>query len=518
MSFQWKYVPICIRFISEEDTYSISGINLILTDSNGKVVEEFNLSINHIPITEITDSKYQIYVTEESLIEDVNVKWHIGKYKSHFSIIDETKPEFRKFLAYFKQNGFNFLPNDLISGNTLRNITLLELEVKLPTNVSNYKTIKFSNSTKLEEIVIESYPFNFTNPVLFRSFRSYGHVNYVVGNNIAYLSDIKYLENMVGGVVNRIDSQDSIGLVLGNLKKLNGDGDLLVILPWNVIWSIFLRPSSKKLLNSHISINKLSSTQLAATSVSSSVMPIVITNKNSSTWGSCIYFNNDTIITNYHVIKPVLDDNSMKNFIFLNKQDLISISPDKDTINIPYKHLDLAFIKLSDANQFILQQSRFTPIKQNTHLYSIGDMVSTVGFGLFFNSNHVKPIESKGRILNKFDLPYFVNSKSAPVILITSSSCWNGSSGGALVNEHNELLGIICSNATIKLPNLDGKGTEETFEKLLKFSLILPIEIINECYETMDVKQKLHLNYKIDKVWNLDSYHRDIIVERESKM
>lgn len=516
MAYAWKYVPICIRFISETDTHSLSGINLILVDSHGKVVQEFNVSINHIPINEILNDKYQIYITEESLIDDINVNWYIGKYKSHISIVDESAVELKKFLWFFHQNGFKFLPNDLISGNSLEDVTLLEVELNLHSKTNNYRSINFTQSTKLDEIEIESYPFNFTNPILFKKFTAYGHVNYVVGKNLAYLTDVKYLENMVGGVVKKCSSQDSIGLVLGNLKKLNGDGDLLVILPWTIIWSIILKQPINRLLKSHVSVNKLNATQIAATKVPSSILPILLTNGISSTWGSCIYYNKDTIITNHHVIKPILDDDSTGNYIFLSEQDLITISQDKDTIIIPYKYLDLAFIKLSDANQFILQESRFSPINLNSHPYNIGDEVSTIGYGLFFNNRHVKPIESKGRILNKFELPYFVSSvEKSPVVVITSSSCWNGSSGGALVNKHNELLGIICSNATINLPDF---GEGEAFEKLLRFSLILPVEMINESYRTMHVKEKLHLNYKIDKIWNLDSYHRDVIIERESKI
>ena len=46
-----------------------------------------------------------------------------------------------------------------------------------------------------------------------------------------WLSDLKYLDDIHGGIVMTKPNEKIIGLVFGNLRKLNGDGDLTIIVP-----------------------------------------------------------------------------------------------------------------------------------------------------------------------------------------------------------------------------------------------------------------------------------------------
>lgn len=522
--YSWRYIPICIRLISKNDTHSYSGINLILQDNQGNVVVDYSLTINHIPVTQLKNN-FTIYVTLSQLIDQVNVNWLTAEYSYDIPIVSKAGDVLYDFLHYFELHGFKLLPNDLIQNNNLNSINLLGLRLKNPlysvVGLKNYNQIEFNHhGSKLEEINLESFPFNFTNPLLFSSFQSSGHLNYVINDklsSVAYLSDIKYLENMVGSVVFKSNLSQSFGLLMGNLKKLNGDGDLLLILSWSRILSLIVHKFRNKLLLSSINLNKT----LAVETVSNqSVLPITISNDSSGYWGSCIYYNSSTLITNTHVVQPLIDDPKRHSaIIHLPLNNLIKLSAD-DVLKTPFQNLDLTFITLSTRNMNRVRKL-IKPISFPSKHSQIGDKVNTIGYGLFFNPRSVTPIQSSGTLLTQYSLPYFPESDPKPVISITSSSCWNGSSGGGLFNSNDELIGIICSNATVRLPDFkeDGQIINGELEKLLKFCLALPTELIKEAYKFIDNEIPENLNDKIDTIWNLQSYHNDVMVnERDYKL
>lgn len=491
----WWYVPVCIRFLSGEETHCLSGINLVLQDDAGNVYEDYTITINHIPIPRLQD--FQMLVSTNDLIDDSNVKWYPASYHHHIPLFD-ARSDVYDFVSYLKNHGFRLIPNDLTEPSLLANINLLGVSMAQPFHrlVDSYRRMDFVPATKLDAITVELFPFNFTNPILFSSYQAHGHINYEVAGSNAYLSDIKYLENMAGGIVHA--KAGSVGLVLGNAKKMNGDGDLMVILAW-----LFILPMLLKYLNRSIFVNKL----LAGFSTRT-VMPVMISGL-SVYWGSCICYAPDTLITNHHVIKTFVEEEGAKATIFISPSESIVLHHGEDVITTPFTKIDLSFIKLSARNQHTLSRAGISPVQKAAGC-NIGDKVTTVGYGLFFHPQHVTPIESTGHVSTMLRLPYYITDREEkPVIIITSASCWNGSSGGALFDSRGHLLGIICSNATVKLPAFDER--EQQLEKLPKFSLVLPIDLVNECYHHPTKVRTL--NHKINMTWNLDAYHRDITVE-----
>lgn len=515
MTSQWYYVPVCIKFISEGDINALSGVNLVLKNEDGQILFESTISLSHIPPHNLKD--YQLYVTSSSLSEGDDVNWHPCIPSFDIPMMERREDNLYKYLNFFKENGFKIIPNDTISRNTLMSLNILGIEPKsgsLSKIIGSdlYEVIDFANAEAPDSITIRSYPFSFTNPLLFSDFKSTGGVNLTITKEdeiLGYLSDIKYLENMAGGIVTISETTGSIGLVLGNLRKYNGDGDLVFILSWEMIWKLIAKRIPN--LNARPSM-KLSSRMNRVRSI----LPVVVTEDSSLFWGSCIYYNESTLVTNNHVIKQYIDRPMLVDCkIFLSKEQTINLT-NKDELFTPYDQLDLSFIKLSHENQEKLKKiDSLTPIECD-YFYLTGEPVTTIGFGLYFNNLYVEPLQSNGNISAKYSLPlYNGNTSTLPCIIVTSASCWNGSSGGGLFKQStNQLVGLICSNAQVVIPDFGDNKKENTTEKLSKIVLCIPIEVINDCYKNLHNTEKLELNDRIGQTWNLIPYHNDIIVSK----
>ncbi|KAK6203389.1 uncharacterized protein RJT21DRAFT_113296 [Scheffersomyces amazonensis] len=547
MSLHWLYLPVSIRLISKDETHAVSGIHLILR-LNNSVKCDFVLTINYIPNVE----SYKILISDGPDIDNDHsntkdiVSWYPGKVDEHIGLC-HSQNQLRKYLSYFKRNGFNLIPYDIANGNRTRNFENLELvkinildgdfKLKLINQSSLYKSISFDNKVyKGLPITITSSPFNFTNSMIFANFLSNGSINYIFKDQIGYLSDIKYLENMLGGVVHNSENNMSIGLVMGSIKKLNGDGDLTFILSWDIIWNSLITYDKRICHYSPVllKLNRLSSIasiESTSTIINPSVFPITIRNTRSSSWGSCIYYNDTTIITNFHVLQPFIGKENIRCEIYLSSSLILTITND-DEIITPFDGIDLSFIKLCPSNIFILHsKSSLKPVTKSES-YSIGQRVCSRGFGLFNNLTHISPLQSEGIINSKILLPLTKKSPKTSCMIITSSSCWNGSSGGGLfLKKSNDFIGLICSNAQIKIPNLldenydpkarikypDGKD-DDLIEKLSKFSLVLPIEVIDYCYNHTIFKSPQstilipEIDSRIKDIWQLKGFHQDIVI------
>lgn len=515
MTSEWYYVPVCIRFISEGDIHALSGVNLVLKDEDNQVLFESTISLCHIPPHNLKD--YELYITSSSLSEGDDVNWHPCIPSFHVPLMERRDENLFKYLNFFKENGFKIIPNDTVSWSTLMSLNVLGIELK-SNSLSKiigpdvYEVIEFTHAESPDPITIRSYPFNFTNPLLFSDFKSTGGVNLKIKKDnevLGYLSDIKYLENMAGGIVNNSDSTGSIGLVLGNLRKYNGDGDLVFILSWQIIWKLIM----KRFPN--LNVRPIMKSSSGIDNVRS-ILPVVVTENNSLFWGSCIYYNESTLVTNNHVIKQYIDRPTLVGCkVFLSREQTIDLT-NRDAIFTPYDQLDLSFIKLSQENQEMLKKiAGITPVEYE-YFYLTGERVTTIGFGLYFNNLYVEPLQSNGTISAKYSLPLYNGDNSElPCIIVTSASCWNGSSGGGLFKQStNQLIGLICSNAQVVIPDFGGDESEKSTEKLSKIVLCIPIEVINDCYKNLYSSEKLELNDRIGHTWNLIPYHNDIIISK----
>ncbi|KAK6460755.1 hypothetical protein DFJ63DRAFT_239668 [Scheffersomyces coipomensis] len=560
MSAHWQYITVSVRLVSKENTYALSGIHLIFKDPARKISFDFILTISYIPDLEL----YKILINSGNDADDHNestdtVSWYGGKVINNIAL-STYHSKLTKYLSYFRRNGFNFIPYDIINKKSndtnFDNLSLLKLDLVpnikqqfIHKNQAYYKPIMFHNNRINNElknlpIIIKSYPFNFTNSMIFSNFLSNGTINYVFKDYIGYLSDTQYLENMIGGVVLNDKHHTSIGLVLGNVKKLNGDGDLTFIISWNTIWKVLMEYDSKlnKYSSTILKLNRLSTSMTTTIATPSrkytSVFPITIRNSVASSWGSCVYYNHNTLMTNFHVLQPFIGKHEVSCEIHISPTCILTIT-NTDSIITPFRNIDLSFIKLSMKN-IVLVNNRNIPAKpiRKCYKYDVGDEVISQGFGLFYNLTNISPLESQGIISCKVKLPITYKVLESNSMIITSSSCWNGSSGGGIFKKSSsstssstrlEFVGLICSNAQIKIPNLlnenydpesriiSHESSDDIIEKLSKFSLILPIEIIDYCY-THKVSQSHNaippsINPKIKDIWQLKSFHNDIVID-----
>lgn len=481
---------------------------------------------------------------------DSNLKWIPLTYLYHSNLFKkeygDSVDELYKSLKGFSNNGFKVIPFEQKYSQDvdfLYNIKIVEFKI----STKNIK--KFLDSTPLNRINLSKSnpgnrsisivlsPFSFTNPALFMNFISEGTINLRVvqedGEVLQYISDVKYLENMVGGVVKQ-GEMNSIGLVLGNVRKVNGDGDLTLILSWYRILKGLRKRRDLSLTHLSAELCFLPTTTLVPT-VPSSLCVLALTVEDHQSikrhWGSCVLLDRETIVTNDHVINT--DFSHYRIVIHVNQSTRIKLTvkevrrkydlnSKEDQIISPFKDLDLSYIKLSKENQAILNQSNPKFSNFGCGEYVSGNKVNTIGFGLYLPPT-LEPLVSTGIIssISKFtlydDVAYSQNTLPMPSLIITTSSCWNGSSGGGLFDSHtNKLIGIICSNAQVNIPDVLIEGNIGSYpvktEKLSKFSLCIPIEIVLLLNKFIRATASSKINPRIINAWKLSQTHKEIVL------
>lgn len=515
----WVYTSACIRIVPPRDSALLQLISAIyIADLVGTtVVDSFCLSICHIPLERI-EKGHKVYVSAAHIQGEGKVIWLESKIVSSQPILTSNSRLY-EYIKYSLQNGFNIFPLDTLAGNSvLQDLNIVKVlcrNLYLPETAEFFRPFEPVSVDALTPIVIRSSPFNFTNASMFSDFWSSGSLNFALKSKkqtFAYLSDVKYLENMSGALVTTRDEK-SVGLILGNLRKLNGDGDLLVIIPWEQLLpklGTVPRNFASEFLGT-------SDCQEKSQKANGAVFPIVLNRNNCSlSWGSCILLNQTTLVTNMHVIRPYLENPEVECEVVIGEEHKLMIS-DSDECVVPFENLDLAFILLSPENQKSCAHINPT-LMTFSHKLQLGDPVFTSGYGLLFNEKLLDPINSAGNVSSKVYQKPFDNSRNIPCMIVASSSCWNGSSGGGLFDQRGNLVGLICSNAQVFLPSVNGDLTLKT-EKVPLFCLCIPLELILECYrvKVVERQENIRLNYKVDRAWKLESYHEETI-ERELKL
>lgn len=509
----WYFTSATVRLVPKRNSslsHSLSAVYLV--EKNGPTVgRAFCLSICHVPIDQVESHK--IYVSVPHVHGNGNVVWLDASIESLAPVLQSHSP-LHDYLQHALENGFNFLPLDTLRGNSIiSDLNLVKVVCRnVLTEENSHLFQEFSpvSVEPLTPVIVRSSPFNFTNGSMFADFASTGNLNFVLrdgGECHGYLSDIKYLENMSGAPVTTRDGK-SVGLLLGNLRKLNGDGDLLVIVPWKRLLSLIpgLIPSVTSNLADAWNLQVLQKPAKA----SESVFPLTLSRgEKVVSWGSCVLLNLHTLVTNNHVIKPLKDD--VKCHVIVNYAP-VSIT---DNVAIPFENLDLAFIRLSEETQahFAGIQPTKMAFADNLH---VGDPVTTAAYGLIYNLKNTEALRSSGYVSAKISQTPFENSPKVPCMIISSAACWNGSSGGGLFNSRGSLVGIICSNAQVFVPGLNGDVASKT-EKVPLFCLCIPLELVLECYRVVELQEAATLHPHVEKIWKLESFHEDVF-EREVKL
>lgn len=526
----WLCTSACIRIVdtrTDAVSHALSAIYIVDTQESGPS-DSFCLSISHLP-PEAVDSTHKMCVAAPHLHGNGDVVWLAASNLWLVPVFSASNDPLYEYLKHALQSGFNFLPLDSLAGNSmlllLNLIKVLCRNIYTEANRDLFRPFTPSLVSTLDPIIVRSSPFNFTNASMFADFVSSGNVNYTFqdGNTLCgLLSDVKYLENMSGAMVTTPQDR-AVGLLLGNLRKLNGDGDLLVIVPWERLLQLFdkINPGSSKrrlptsVISSQQTMGSIMPVQNAIAG-GRSVLPLTLSRgDHGMSWGSCILLNSKTLVTNFHVIRPYLEEKGI-NCEIQTQKSVVRLD-NTDEVIVPFKSLDLAFIQLSQKHQNQLAHVKPPSLSFSSGL-KIGDRVLSSGYGLLLNRDFADPIQSAGHVSSKLELKPFHDSPKIPCMLITSSSCWNGSSGGGLFNERGCLVGIICSNAQVFVPALNGDVISKT-EKVPLFCLSIPLELILECYQKKVVESvgNYTLDSRVEKAWKLETFHQDIF-EREAKL
>lgn len=512
----WLYTPVCIRL---SDSVRVSGIHVVNVDES-VVFSSFCLTVCHVPLP-----LPRIHVAAPQLHHDI--VWHEALVTTAAPAFLPSDPLYL-YLSDALAHGFNLFPLDTLPTATLRQVQVLKLQcsgIYTPETAWAFSPLRLGSISAPAPLTVRSTPFSFTAPVAFADFLSSGYINCVLRDSTisGYLSDLKYLENMVGGIANSVDH--SIGLVVGNLRKKNGDGDLVVVCLWHQLWRQLGdiedaplppldAPLQSKLESAAPFDPKQASSTLSegsnvipAPAMAGPVLPLAVYLDNGASWGSCVLLDESTIVTNVHVLQPWLDSKDGECSILLREQ-VVRFGPD-DRVVVPYNNLDLAFVKLSLQTQVHLSAVKTATIGEAKT--EKGDLVRAVGYGLFVNKRQLEPLISEGHISAVVKTCPFPNSDKMLCMLVASSSCWNGSSGGGLFDSSGNLVGILCSNAQVFVPRV---GEEQITEKVPLFALCIPIELVSACYERKLGNNMLQdesnlLPLEVEHMWQLKSTHRD---------
>ncbi|ANB15797.1 hypothetical protein AWJ20_3441 [Sugiyamaella lignohabitans] len=393
-------------------------------------------------------------------------------------------------------------------------------------------------------IQIESAPFALVNPALFVSYLSKGLIGYVatakgvggIPHPVVALSDVNFLEGMEGGVVfldrnNSLDSGKKIlGMVLGSLKKNSGEGKMTMIVPWDLIASAlgdlvkgiqeFVSPNfadlnEQNLNELHAPILSLKTSPTISSDISaaapgscskgetlfSGVAAIVVTLGKLRMWGSGVLIDPVTIVTNLHVLG--VNPKTITAW-FSNSE-----SVDVKVVGAPIDGVDMVFLRME-------KPTAHRPLVISTDTPRGGDIVESIGYGIYYPHSMggtFQPIRSRGIICRVLHMPlnneYPSNvSKSVPAMIVSSAGCWNGSSGGAVIDSKSgHLIGIMASNGR----------SHRSGEIISDMAFVIPSNIINYGWSLLKASKTVQASSRVQQLWKLQPTHRSIY-KRKSKL
>lgn len=503
----WVYISLSIQAAHKfkDEMHAISG---------SYIYNRITLSHHVIALDSAKDATfYEYQFTSKPLITKTEISWipirlvDIKWFQDSAGEVGSADSElsFAEFIGDLVDNdGFEFKPFELselkvllfkIDLNT-NSLPLFPIEQFEPIEFTGYERLSCDSDSNIK-IMIECCPFSQTNVALFMNFKLYGDLVYRINSGKdGYLSDLKYLDNIIGSVVKlQNNSSNSIGLVGGYLNKINGDGNLLIILSWNLIFALLKSPKLQ-LTTSGLPKGHLDAADGYGVSLASSVVRISIrTRSEEYFWGSGVVVSKEFIITNEHVLNlgnlkgiTVHFSNSNNDCNYLTEKDIEIIKP-------PIKGYDLVFLRL----KFDKSNINLNPVQLCEDMNDIraGSNCTSVGYGLFFNKgNFIKPICSTGYVNSMIYLNKEILKEQLGMIIV-NSSCWNGSSGGGLFNDKNQFIGLMTSN-----------GKLSSGEIMTKFSLIIPVNIIKLNLKMINLNLgEIDLNSDLKNLWSLRSNH-----------
>lgn len=468
---------------SEEQIVNASS-GIYLLNKDGKIfifsIIEEKIDFNYV---EDLNVKY----TCDALIEGNKVKWHaIPVNRRNFQSIEIESIDLTNFFSISNQE--EKIPKKYLVTIQIENETVDVDNFKTNEELQFFKINRSKWGKKVpKSIRIESSPFGLSTVDLFSRYTTFGHINYESKNGEFWLSDCKFMDNMNGGIVMIGDEKtllreehESIGLVWGNIKY-KGRGELMIIVSWNTLLNnigIYNDKNSegRECQSDGETIeNEIDDDSGLSSLVEDAYKKVVglkIRDKYGLiSWGSGVIVANDMIITNKHVITGSVTNNQLPESIeikFNNGADefltfkienpklyeeiLMSLDKDDDR--------DVAFINCLTCDDE--DKCGFSEIegikfvggdtleelsrkeKEEDFFVSVGEQTISIGYGLFYDGEsqklNNKPLQSVGRV-TKINGGYDM--------ILNSSSCWSGCSGGAVVNVWGELVAMMVNNVKV---------------------------------------------------------------------
>lgn len=475
---------------------SCSGVFLNFADSSKP-----GLLLTTSSIVADGSDQADIQVTCPFLIGDETIHWYDASVHAEIPLIGVNK-----FLAAFRH--FNLEPRTDSQighpGPGFLTILCSKLSYKIPQ--SAWKPISFSDISRDlcgSSLRVISCPYGLVNPALFSNFVSAGTVSHVSKSLI--FGDIRFLDGMDGGVAFTGDTPSSIGMVCGGLTKKDnvddgGANGILVIVPWISIKAAMAGHIKGR--NSALDSNTLLRSMKSVNRVLSRPLPPVVylvvnsSPRRQSSWGSGVIVAPGIIATNAHVV-----DGGQTITAYCNNQ-----STQAKLLSEPIKGLDLAFVSFSK------HELDASPVEIYSQIPDQGLSVCSMGYGLFypetlstkavddFESPNTQALVSKG-VINALFWTMFPDRKKYPTMAVCSSKCWNGSSGGAVLDsQSNRLIGIMNSNGRHMASG----------RQIPELAFVIPSDIIKYALKLALAHMSEELHPAAKTLWQLRPTHEEI--------
>ncbi|ONH69781.1 Peroxisomal leader peptide-processing protease [Cyberlindnera fabianii] len=453
----WRYVPVAIH-LEHSSQHALSGVFLLNTSTGQHYV---------LTVTDLAHpDRYSFKFVSPWCIGPSTITWLPLTLSDSRRLTEGpsgTPRILRDFIEGLQRDGhFKFKPN------SSQQLTVLHL--RIPETCKTNLAISFTNPDNLlpitfkrasdtpipSKVALHCCPFSLTSVAIFINHKVYGSAALNLGN-AGFLTDVKYLDDVIGGVV-FLDSSpsESIGIMCGAVTKMNGDGELSIVASWDAIFSLL----NYKDLTFPAQIENVTTSQVLTLDPSRSVVRISVIATDGRFWGSGVCIAPNLIVTNKHVLKSF---DSLKDLhIRLPGKPNLSLHLKDVTIHeSPMQGFDLCFIRLKNPC-IDLQPDESTMLF--TKIWKVSDQ------------------ETKSMI-------------------IASAGCWNGSSGGGLFNQNNELVGIMTSN-----------GKLSCGEVMPNFTLAIPINIIEKSRFMLENNlPSVDLKQKVGDLWSLRETHNSVL-------
>ncbi|KAK7204416.1 trypsin-like cysteine/serine peptidase domain-containing protein [Myxozyma melibiosi] len=537
---RWKYLyaAAAIKVIYKDDEnmqrqVAVSGVYVCSSEDVDDPGFVFTISSVLSCKDVATDPRCAFYAATPAAVSSTSVTWTPLAHSTSTDL-----PLLRTFISSHTTalaNTFTFLP----SSTDLTLPTLLAVfrpQTRLtPAALSPFS---FAGPTPAgAKLVFRGAPFVADSPAIFLGFETRGTASFVDDASGVVLSDARYMDGIEGSAaIIDDDSGDGVqlGVVAGALRKVNGEGEMVVVYPWTAIVKDLasqLSSSRRRALQdldlptslltlkdtSALDPAPLSSSSDNAAAMAHCVVCIRLRNRNGSrrSWGSGILLTPAVIVTNHHVI-PDLDQLSLASVTLPGGKNGTTLGVER--AEKPFEGIDMIFLFLNKRSSSAILACNYPTaipsLSSTTPSSTIhrNQPVTAIGYGLFPPSPTTTPtpLLSHGHITSTVPLPLLPHTPPSPALFTVSAACWNGASGGGVfASDTGALLGMITSNA---------KTDRGVVYPTLGF--VIPVGVVLLGYRRCVMKGRGEggISERVVRLWKMQTTHVEIFEKIKTKL